>query len=105
MGIACARELALAGLEVTLADRGGAGAATTAHGEGNVLVSDKGPGPELQLAQFFLRLWPELLAAMAERSDRAARSVEWEPKGGIVVATTGAGMSPQAPTVTGTEEQ
>ncbi|MEU7317186.1 FAD-dependent oxidoreductase [Streptomyces sp. NPDC007083] len=94
IGVACARELALAGLEVTLLDRGGAAAATTSHGEGNVLVSDKGPGPELRLAQFSRRLWPEVLAAVAERSRagrQAVAAAEWNPKGGIVVATTEAG--------------
>ncbi|MBQ1120517.1 NAD(P)/FAD-dependent oxidoreductase [Streptomyces smyrnaeus] len=94
IGAACARELALAGLEVTVLDRGGAGAATTSHGEGNVLVSDKGPGPELRLAQLSRRLWPEVLATIAERSPAGARCVEaaeWDPKGGIVVATTEAG--------------
>ncbi|MFF4795994.1 NAD(P)/FAD-dependent oxidoreductase [Streptomyces sp. NPDC001276] len=91
VGAACARELALAGLEVTVVDRGGAASATTSHGEGNVLVSDKGPGPELELAQLSRKLWPQVLAAVAERSASAAHAVEWEPKGGIVVATTGAG--------------
>ncbi|NSC21102.1 FAD-binding oxidoreductase [Streptomyces albus subsp. chlorinus] len=94
IGAACARELALAGLEVTILDRGGAAAGTTSHGEGNVLVSDKGPGPELDLARLSRRLWPEALAAVAERSPagrRAADAAEWEPKGGIVVATTQAG--------------
>jgi glycine/D-amino acid oxidase-like deaminating enzyme len=81
IGIACARELALAGADVTIVDRGGAAAATTAHGEGNILLSDKGPGPELRLAQLSRRLWPALV-------DEAA---EWQPKGGIVVATTDAG--------------
>ncbi|MFF0792591.1 NAD(P)/FAD-dependent oxidoreductase [Streptomyces spiralis] len=91
VGCACARELALAGFEVTVVERGAAASATTAHGEGNVLVSDKGPGPELELAQLSRRLWPQVLAAAAERSAHAARAVEWEPKGGIVVATTDAG--------------
>ncbi|MEU0602010.1 FAD-binding oxidoreductase [Streptomyces sp. NPDC006393] len=91
VGCACARELALAGFEVTVVERDAAASATTAHGEGNVLVSDKGPGPELQLAQLSRRLWPQVLAAVAERSAHAARAVEWEPKGGIVVATTDAG--------------
>ncbi|MFB6961822.1 NAD(P)/FAD-dependent oxidoreductase [Streptomyces sp. NPDC056309] len=90
VGCACARELALAGLEVTVLERGAAASATTAHGEGNVLVSDKGPGPELELAQLSRRLWPQVLAQIAERSVRAAQAVEWEPKGGIVVATTDA---------------
>ncbi|MFI9030663.1 NAD(P)/FAD-dependent oxidoreductase [Streptomyces sp. NPDC053560] len=97
VGAACARELALAGgFRVTVVDRGGAAEATTAHGEGNVLVSDKGPGPELRLAQLSRRLWPETLAAVAGRSPRAAdavRAVEWDPKGGIVVATTEAGAA------------
>ncbi|MFG2222314.1 NAD(P)/FAD-dependent oxidoreductase [Streptomyces sp. NPDC048644] len=94
VGAACARELAHAGFDVTVVDRGGPAAATTSHGEGNVLVSDKGPGPELQLAQLSRKLWPEVLAAVAEGSARgaeAAASAEWEPKGGIVVATTEAG--------------
>ncbi|WP_030252574.1 NAD(P)/FAD-dependent oxidoreductase [Streptomyces violens] len=95
VGAACARELALAGgFQVTVVDRGGAAEATTAHGEGNVLVSDKGPGPELRLAQLSRRLWPEALAAIADGpagSARAVRAVEWDPKGGIVVATTEAG--------------
>ncbi|POX50971.1 FAD-dependent oxidoreductase [Streptomyces sp. Ru71] len=91
VGCACARELALAGFEVTVVERGAAASATTAHGEGNVLVSDKGPGPELELALLSRRLWPQVLAEVAERSEHAARAVEWEPKGGIVVATTDAG--------------
>ncbi len=57
-------------------------------------MSDKGPGPELRLAQFSRRLWPEVLAAVAERSRagrRAVETAEWDPKGGVVVATTAAG--------------
>ncbi|WP_369204732.1 NAD(P)/FAD-dependent oxidoreductase [Streptomyces sp. PU-14G] len=94
IGAACARELALAGAAVTVVDRGGPAAATTSHGEGNVLVSDKGPGPELTLAQLSRALWPEVLAQVADRSAegrRAAQAAEWDPKGGIVVATTSAG--------------
>ncbi|MEU2379043.1 NAD(P)/FAD-dependent oxidoreductase [Streptomyces misionensis] len=91
VGCACARELALAGFDVTVVERGAAASATTAHGEGNVLVSDKGPGPELELARLSRTLWPRVLAAVAERNAHAARAVEWEPKGGIVVATTDAG--------------
>jgi glycine/D-amino acid oxidase-like deaminating enzyme len=83
VGIACARELELAGFAVTIVERGGVAAATTAHGEGNILVSDKGPGPELRLAQLSRRLWPEVIAD--------GDAAEWEPKGGIVVATTDAG--------------
>jgi glycine/D-amino acid oxidase-like deaminating enzyme len=90
VGAACARELAEAGSCVTVLDRARPAGATTAHGEGNLLVSDKAPGPELRLAQLSLRLWPTVLAALGERGiDTTA--VEWDLKGGIVVATTSAG--------------
>lgn len=97
IGAACARELAHAGSEVVVVERGGAAAATTSHGEGNVLVSDKGPGAELQLAQLSRRLWPTVLESIAERGGpegrRRAEAAEWCPKGGIVVATTGEGAA------------
>lgn len=90
IGAACARELVHAGFEVVVVDRGGPASATTAHGEGNVLVSDKGPGPELRLAQRSRALWPEVLDGMAAgpAGARGAEAAEWWPKGGIVVATT-----------------
>ncbi|MFG1852122.1 NAD(P)/FAD-dependent oxidoreductase [Actinomadura geliboluensis] len=83
IGAACARELALAGCSVTVLERGRPAAATTAHGEGNVLVSDKPPGPELELARLSRRLWPGVLDGLP-----GAGGAEWDPKGGIVVATT-----------------
>ena len=43
IGAACARDLALAGFDVLVVDRAGPAAGTTSHGEGNLLVSDKGP--------------------------------------------------------------
>jgi glycine/D-amino acid oxidase-like deaminating enzyme len=88
IGAACARELADAGCAVTVLERGHVAGATSAHGEGNVLVSDKGPGPELELALWSTRLWPQILAEIAERTGLDITRVEWEPKGGIVVATT-----------------
>ncbi|MHB9755791.1 NAD(P)/FAD-dependent oxidoreductase [Streptomyces sp. BYX5S] len=88
VGAACAWELARAGCATTVVDRGRPAAATTAHGEGNILVSDKAPGPELQLAQLSRRLWPEIVDDMAERTHGARHLTEWDPKGGIVVATT-----------------
>lgn len=105
IGAACARELAVAGFDVLVLDRAGAAAATTSHGEGNILVSDKGPGPELELAQLSRRLWPEVLAALAERNPTPRESdesygvdaVEWDPKGGIVVATTPEGAEALLP--------
>ncbi|MCQ4084842.1 FAD-binding oxidoreductase [Streptomyces sp. RB6PN25] len=88
VGAACARELAEAGLEVTVIERDRPAGGTTSHGEGNVLVSDKGPGPELALTLLSMRLWPQVLAALADRGAADTAAVEWDPKGGIVVATT-----------------
>ncbi|MGK3208424.1 NAD(P)/FAD-dependent oxidoreductase [Amycolatopsis sp. MEPSY49] len=84
VGAACARELNLAGFDVLVVDRGRPAGGTTSHGEGNLLVSDKGPGAELRLAQLSARLWPEIAAELGD-------ACEFDPKGGIVVATTEAG--------------
>ncbi|GGJ78409.1 FAD-dependent oxidoreductase [Pilimelia anulata] len=80
IGAACAEALTAAGRRVTVLDRGPLASATSAAGEGNLLVSDKRPGPELDLALASLRLWPAVL-------DRLGRDVEWEAKGGLVVGT------------------
>lgn len=88
IGCALAYRLARAGADVRVCERGGIASGTTAHGEGNVLVSDKGPGAELRLAQLSRRLWPDVLADLDARVPEHAAAVEWEPKGGIVVATT-----------------
>ncbi|WP_424531665.1 NAD(P)/FAD-dependent oxidoreductase [Sphaerisporangium viridialbum] len=79
VGAACAYFAAKAGLAVTVVDRGGVAAGTTGAGEGNILVSDKEPGPELELALLSNRLWRELAVL---------GGFEFEPKGGLVVAET-----------------
>ena len=82
VGAACAYYAARAGLDVTVVDRGPVAGGTTGAGEGNLLVSDKEPGPELELA---------LLSAPAvgrTRRTSCAASVEFEAKGGLVVAAT-----------------
>ncbi|WP_107450840.1 FAD-binding oxidoreductase [Streptomyces sp. LUP30] len=82
VGAACALYAARAGLEVILVDRGPVAGGTTGAGEGNVLVSDKEPGPELQLALLSGRLWRELAR------EGLAEAFEYEAKGGLVVAST-----------------
>lgn len=96
VGAACAEALSAAGLVVTMFDRAGPASGTTAAGEGNVLVSDKEPGPELELALASRRRWPELLAELREELGPELADVEWEPKGGLVVATTDAAIDPLA---------
>ncbi|OXM45799.1 NAD(P)/FAD-dependent oxidoreductase [Amycolatopsis alba] len=88
VGAACARELSLAGFDVVVVDRGRPAGGTTSHGEGNILVSDKGPGAELELAKLSVALWPRVVAEIADEDARAAAAIEYDPKGGIVVATT-----------------
>src|SRR5919202_5656634 len=82
VGAACALAAARAGLEVLVLDRGPVAGGTTGAGEGNLLVSDKPPGPELDLALLSLRLWTEL-----DEHVRATTGAgfELEPKGGLVV--------------------
>ncbi|MEV6011395.1 FAD-binding oxidoreductase [Streptomyces sp. NPDC051976] len=93
VGGAVARALAVAGLSVTVVDGGAAAGGTSSGGEGNLLVSDKGPGPELLLAQYAAGLWPGLVAELADELGPAFPSPEYEAKGGLVVATTTAGAA------------
>ncbi|MDG4865122.1 FAD-dependent oxidoreductase [Streptomyces sp. T-3] len=80
IGAACAYYAARSGLTVTVVDRGPVAGGTTGAGEGNLLVSDKEPGPELELALHSTLLWRELAAELPA-------AVEYEAKGGIVVAS------------------
>ncbi|MBO0868954.1 MAG: FAD-binding oxidoreductase, partial [Micromonosporaceae bacterium] len=83
VGAACADQLTAAGLSVTVLERGALAGGTTGAGEGNILVSDKEPGPELSLALWSRRLWSELDLPGAHL----------EPKGGLVVAYTEAELA------------
>ncbi|MDX2561253.1 FAD-dependent oxidoreductase [Streptomyces sp. TX20-6-3] len=86
VGAACAHYAALAGLSVTVVDRGYVAGGTTGAGEGNLLVSDKEPGPELELALLSTALWTEL-------AHRLPPAVEYEAKGGLVVASGETGLN------------
>ena len=86
VGAACAHALADAGLRVCVTDRSGPAAGTTAGGEGNILVSDKMPGPEARLALHSVALWRSL-------AERAGAAFEFEPKGGLVVARDGSQLA------------
>ncbi|UWZ40557.1 FAD-binding oxidoreductase [Dactylosporangium roseum] len=85
VGAACAYAASRAGLRVAVLDRGPVIGGTTGAGEGNILVSDKGPGPELDLAMLSSALWRQF-------GDEHGDTVEYEPKGGLVVAADEAGL-------------
>ncbi|WP_338894792.1 FAD-binding oxidoreductase [Streptomyces sp. TG1A-60] len=87
VGAACALYAARAGLSVAVVDRGPVGGGTTGAGEGNLLVSDKEPGPELELALLSHRLWADL----ADEPGLGA-AFEYEQKGGVVVASAPEGL-------------
>jgi len=97
VGAAVARALVVGGARVVVVDRREAAGGTSGSGEGNLLVSDKGPGPELAMAQRAVQLWPALTAELHDELRTGLPGgfpdLELEPKGGLVVATTAAGAS------------
>lgn len=88
VGAACAYFAACAGHRVTVVDRGAIASGTSSACEGNILVSDKEAGPELDLALYSQRVWLEDLAEYGGLW-------EFEAKGGLVVTATerGSGWS------------
>jgi glycine/D-amino acid oxidase-like deaminating enzyme len=86
VGASCAHRLTEAGLSVCVLDRGPVVSGTTGAGEGNILVSDKEPGPELDLALLSVRLWHGLAQTLPE-------AVEIDLKGGIVVSSSERGLA------------
>lgn len=86
VGAAVARAAAEAGFSVTVVERGTIAAGTTSRCEGNLLVSDKEVGPELELALHSQRIWRGELAEHASRW-------EFEAKGGLVVAASEGGKT------------
>lgn len=84
VGASAALSLTNAGMKVLVVDRGAVSSGTTGAGEGNILVSDKDPGPELTLALRSRDLWFEMQEDVGD-------SFELEPKGGVVVARHEAG--------------
>lgn len=94
IGAACAHALSAAGLSVTVLEAQAPASGTSGQGEGNLLLSDKEPGPELTLAQASLELWEGLQARLREQLPTDFPSIEYDRKGGLVVATTEPGAGP-----------
>ncbi|MFC5337606.1 NAD(P)/FAD-dependent oxidoreductase [Leucobacter denitrificans] len=80
IGAATAYFASLQGLSVTVVERGLPASGTTSRCEGNILVSDKERGPELELMQYSLDVWKGELAEFGHLW-------EFESKGGIIVAS------------------
>ncbi|NJC24097.1 glycine/D-amino acid oxidase-like deaminating enzyme [Arthrobacter pigmenti] len=81
VGAASAYFAAKAGLKVVVLERGAISGGTSSAGEGNILVSDKEAGPELDLSLYSQQVWREDLQEFGA-------SWEFESKGGLVVAAT-----------------
>ncbi|MFF5335449.1 NAD(P)/FAD-dependent oxidoreductase [Streptomyces sp. NPDC013181] len=94
VGAACAYYATRSGLAVAVVDAGPVAGGTTGAGEGNLLVSDKPPGPELALARLSARLWRELAATLPP-------AIEYERKGGLVVAADEAALATLTATAAG----
>lgn len=80
MGAATAYFAARQGLSVTVLDKGRPASGTSSACEGNILVSDKERGPELELTRYSLGVWQGDLA-------EHERLWEFERKGGVIVAS------------------
>ena len=86
VGAACALACAQRGLSVTVYERGGLVAGTTGSGEGNILVSDKAPGPELDLALRSSELWLDWEPLLDRQ---VPGGIELERKGGLIASLAG----------------
>lgn len=80
IGAATAYFAARQGLSVTVIDKGLPASGTSSACEGNILVSDKELGPELELTRYSLGVWHEDLG-------EHKKLWEFESKGGIIVAS------------------
>jgi glycine/D-amino acid oxidase-like deaminating enzyme len=79
VGATIAARLACAGAAVCVLDRQRPAGGSSSSGEGNILVSDKLPGPDIELALRSTALWHELAA-------EAGEAFEFDRKGSLVVA-------------------
>ena len=86
VGACSALSLVNAGLKVLVIDRGAVASGTTGAGEGNILVSDKEPSPELTLALRSRDAWFEV-------NTDIGGGFELEAKGGVVISRSQSGIA------------
>ena len=96
IGASCALALAEAGAEVVVVDRAGVAAETSSRCEGNILVSDKAPGAEADLAIAAREAWRDLAARLDADRAPGQPATEFEAKGGVVVAFAGGATALEA---------
>ncbi|SIN71776.1 NAD(P)/FAD-dependent oxidoreductase [Agromyces cerinus] len=89
VGAACALALVEGGAEVVVIDRVGVAGETSSRCEGNLLVSDKAPGAEADLAVASNAMWRSLAERLDADRPNGQPATEFEAKGGIVVAFGG----------------
>ncbi len=90
VGVTTALALVNAGFKVVVVDRGNVANGTTGAGEGNILVSDKELGPELDLAKRSRDGWFELALDVGDGDESGG--FELEAKGGVVVSRSEDGV-------------
>lgn len=74
VGAAAAYHLSLEGMRVHLIEKGAPVSGASSRGEGNILFSDKPPGPELELQKFSTQLWAQFAESDLELD------IELEPR-------------------------
>ncbi|MEY3093850.1 MAG: hypothetical protein RLZZ317_353 [Actinomycetota bacterium] len=79
VGAMCAHFARASGLKTIVIDRNSVASGTTGAGEGNIMVSDKSPGAELELALISRDLWFDVGSDVGD-------SFELVAKGGVSVA-------------------
>ena len=79
VGAMCAYYVNRAGLKAIVIDRGTVASGTTGAGQGNIMVSDKSPGPELELALKSRDMWFEVARDLGNEFELVA-------KGGLAVS-------------------
>ncbi|MFC9561295.1 NAD(P)/FAD-dependent oxidoreductase [Agromyces sp. NPDC056965] len=89
VGAACALALVEGGADVVVIDRVGVAGETSSRCEGNLLVSDKAPGAEADLAVASNAMWRVLAERLDADRPPSQPATEFEAKGGIVVAFDG----------------
>jgi glycine/D-amino acid oxidase-like deaminating enzyme len=83
VGSFTAYHLAKAGWKLLIVDRGGLAPGTSRASDGNLLLSDKGPGVRLELAVEGLRLWHEAIAELGNECEldvKGATLVTLDPR-------------------------